>query len=395
MLFFIIDTMKMEPGRSDEMNKKYTDNDLIAHFLSTQDPALLTAIEEAQLSCGMIEQIVEKHSSDQTEFLINLNKIAMGLESVGSFEKCTRLIQYALTISPSDSVTLRHCQMVCGKILSAKYQMNVVIATNRNYVHVACVMLYSLFYHNTDADIHVYVLNSELTEEDALLLERLADAWQQQIDLIAITDLSLFHDLPCTDAWTKETYFRLLLPDLLPDHVERILYLDVDIIIHQSVREFYTSDFMGKDLIVCEDILLNRVHKNYYYDHFYELKGKEFTYFNAGVILWNLAKTRTLYSFQTYRQKLLEHRTVLQCLDQDILNLIHCGQTVTMDWRRFNLSVPVAAKNDFSCEEVSSYCAIIHFSGPKPWDPSVPFQELYQIWLNYEQMMNSDNLSVR
>ena len=36
------------------MNKKYTDNDLIARFLSTQDPALLTAIEEAQLSCGMI-----------------------------------------------------------------------------------------------------------------------------------------------------------------------------------------------------------------------------------------------------------------------------------------------------------------------------------------------------
>lgn len=57
------------------------------------------------------------------------------------------------------------------------------------------------------------------------------------------------------------------------------------------------------DCIACEDILLNRMFKQYYWDNFEELHDKDFTYFNAGIILWNLKELRKDYHFTSYVEK--------------------------------------------------------------------------------------------
>lgn len=367
--------------------------DSIHRSIYDEDASALHWLMEHNISWIMMERILENDTSEQVQLTSNLNKLAMLLAQIQCYTPCLQLLQYALKLNPTDSTTLRHTNVLCSSLSPERYTMNVAIATNRRYVPVSMVMLYSLFFNNTDADIHVYIFNCELTEEDRLTFEQLATAWNQKITLLTITDVARFEGLPTTEDWTKETYFRLMMPELLPDDVERILYLDVDTIINKPIRSFYETDFAGMDLVVCEDIMLNRVHKNYYQQNFSEMADKEFTYFNAGVILWNLAQIRKKYTFDTYREKLLKYLPVLQCLDQDILNVVHCGCTLTVDWRLYNLLIPTAIQNHFSLQDVSSISCIIHFLGPKPWDPSKPFEELYQIWKDYEQLLKTDSLT--
>lgn len=348
---------------------------------------------ENQISWVMIERILEHDNKDRSILVARLNQIAMLLHDISCELECLQLIQYAIRLDPENSVSLRHSSVICSQLTGEHYTMNVAIATNRRYVSVSLVMLYSLFFNNPDADIHVYILNCELTEDDAVQFARLAAAWNQQITLLTLTDLSVFDDLPTTDAWSKEAYFRLMMPNMLPPEVERILYLDVDTIVNKPIREFYETDFAGMDFVVCEDIMLNRAYKSYYQEHFSEMQGKNFTYFNSGVMLWNLTQIRKNYTFDTYRHKLLEYLTVLQCMDQDILNVVHCQKTLIADWRKYNLLIPTAIQNHFSCEDVKKISHIIHFLGPKPWNPDVEFQDLYQIWKDYERLYKMDDLS--
>lgn len=350
-------------------------------------------LAENNVTWVMVERILEHEKPDKKTLISNINKIAMLFHSISCDLECLQLIQYAIRLDPEDSASLRHSAIVCSEISGNRYPMNIAIATNRKYVPISLVCLYSLFFNNPDADIHVYILNCELNDDDALRFQQLATAWNQKITLVTVTDMTLFTNLPTTDSWTKETYFRLLIPNLLPLEVERILYLDVDTIINKSIREFYEMDFAEMDFVVCEDIMLNRVYKAYYKENFAEMREKEFTYFNAGVMLWNLSQIREHYTFEMYCAKITEYLPVLQCLDQDILNAMHCGKTITADWRKYNLLIPTAIQNHFSVEDVKNISCIIHFLGPKPWDPAVEFQALYQIWNDYNELANSDDLS--
>lgn len=383
-----------ESGNFPKQDHTFDQNitDAIRNCISDGDHTALNWLMDHDISWDTMVQVLESQASDQAQLTNDLNKLAMLLANAKCYAPCLQLLQHALKLNPTDSTTLRHTNVLCSSLSPDKYSMNVAIATNRRYVPVSMVMLYSLFFNNTDADIHVYIFNCELTEEDRMQFEQLAAAWNQQITLLTITDIARFDGLPTTNEWTKETYFRLMMPELLSDEVERILYLDVDIIINKPIRAFYEMDFAGMDLVVCEDILLNRVHKNYYQQNFVDMANTDFTYFNAGVILWNLAQVRQKYTFNTYREKLLNYLPVLQCLDQDILNAVHCGSTLTVDWRLYNLPVPTAIQNHFSLQDVSSTSCIIHFMGPKPWDSSVPFEELYQIWKDYEHLLKTDSL---
>lgn len=364
----------------------------VALALSDNDAAAAAHLIENNVTWVMAERILEHEKPDKKTLITNINKLAMLFHSISCDLECLQLIQYAIRLDPENSVSLRHSAVVCSQVAGNRYPMNIAIATNRKYVHVSLVCLYSLFFNNPDATIHVYVLNCELNEEDALRFRQLAKAWNQEITLVTITDMSLFDGLPTTDAWSREAYFRLLMPTLLPSDVKRILYFDVDTIINKSIREFYETDFAGMDFVVCEDIMLNRAYKGYYQENFSELNGKEFTYFNSGVMLWNLEQIRQNYDFSIYRERLLKYLNVLQCMDQDILNVVHCGKTITADWRKYNLLVPTAIQNHFSVEDVRNVSCIIHFLGPKPWNPEVEFQDLYQIWKDYEAMFNNDNL---
>ena len=106
--------------------------------------------------------------------------------------------------------------------------MNIVITVDDNYIRPAHVMLESLFEHN-NPDIHIYLLHSNVCDENLKRLAAHIGRLGGRFSDIRVP-AELFEGAAVTKYFTKEMYYRLLIPRLLPDE-ERALYLDPDIII--------------------------------------------------------------------------------------------------------------------------------------------------------------------
>ena len=115
--------------------------------------------------------------------------------------------------------------------------------------------------------------------------------------------------LPRNSQWSIETYYRLMLMDILPDNIDRILYLDVDLIINGSVEEFYHVDFKGYEVIVADDSNDKRSRDTFgskQAEMFKDMLDNGFRYFNADVMLFNVQEIRKTHNFNTYMKAVEE-----------------------------------------------------------------------------------------
>lgn len=187
--------------------------------------------------------------------------------------------------------------------------INIAIALNKAVLYPAYVMLRSLAKNHTTCQLHVYVLYHELNEENCNFLKDalLRGMDNNQIFFISI-DAKRTSDLPYNPPWSVEIYYRLMLPELLGDQIDRILYLDVDIIINKDITEFYFTDFEDKLMIVSKDMEFEQTlstdtpESKPRHEFFRELSKDGMTYFCSGVLLMNLSKLKEFYSFDKYKE---------------------------------------------------------------------------------------------
>ena len=114
------------------------------------------------------------------------------------------------------------------------FMINIAIALNKNLLLQSCVLLASIAVNNPDEAVRVYVLHSELTDEDIELMQKTIDDYYSYQIIPVFLERNLFSDLPEKSYWSLEAYYRLMLTDILPDDVSRILYLDIDIIVNKN-----------------------------------------------------------------------------------------------------------------------------------------------------------------
>ena len=263
--------------------------------------------------------------------------------------------------------------------------MNIATSLNRKYVRYAGVMLYS-FAANNPVPADVWILHNELTENDLSYLASCVSSFAVTIHSLHIDDALFPESLPVSDSWSKEAYFRLLLPDLLPADTERVLYLDVDIIVNRNISAFYLMPFEDRDLIATEDACGSNVPADYgemnqkMLGPMYE---KGHCYFCSGVVLFNIAGIRKKYSFKTYLDAFEAWNYQMDAPDQDILNWVHWQHVGYVDPLQYNLFARIAHNRGMSYEDVRSSCSIIHFAGDKPWHSRNVHFDIERLWWDY------------
>ncbi len=268
-----------------------------------------------------------------------------------------------------------------------KERMNIATALNNQYVRYACVMLTSLFQNNPDAEMHVYLLHRSLTKESQMHLLALAEKWNQNLYFLMINTDIFPNEFP-TASWPMESYFRLALLDILPQDVDRLLYLDVDIIVNKPIKEMYLTDFKDALFCVCRDGFEIEGGTEVSNEIFKEIaKDESFTYFNAGMMLWNVAMLRENYNFQIYMELARKLDFKLQAPDQDLLNYMHWKQVKFLNEYRYDCFARLAYGMGVRYEEAKEAISIIHFVGPKPWQGGdYVHYDLEQIWWDYAKL---------
>ena len=265
--------------------------------------------------------------------------------------------------------------------------MNIVTALNKKYIPYTAVMLSSLC-RNEACHVDAYLLHSELSNEDIEdMLKNIPD------DNITIHPVPVERDkfsdrLPYNDQWSIETYYRLMMLELLPPEVDRALYLDGDIIINKPLDELYDLPFEGNDIIACDDKGGLNQPERYGAKHnemFKEAYPLGFRYFNAGVMLLNIAQMRASYSFETYLAAIEAWNYEMEAPDQDILNWVHWEKTGYADCMVYDLFARLAHNAKITYDEVKEGVAIIHYAGAKPWNNESVHFDIEKLWWDYAE----------
>ena len=260
--------------------------------------------------------------------------------------------------------------------------MNVATALNKKYLLYTGVMLYSLC-KNNETPIRAFLLHSELEEADFICLRKSLEDFQIEIISLQV-DSQLFNErLPRNEMWSIETYYRLLLPELLPIEVKRLFYIDVDIIVNQSLEEVYAIEFEGTEIIATEDVSTEESMLDKQKEMFASMFSFGYKYFNAGFMLLNIEEIRKKYDFNTYLQVIEEWNYEMAAPDQDILNYVHWEKVGYIDYRKYDMFARIAHNRGMTYEQVKNEVTVIHYAGTKPWNADNCHFDIEQLWWDY------------
>lgn len=167
-------------------------------------------------------------------------------------------------------------------------------------------------------------------------------------------------DLPTSAQWPTVVYARLMLGDLLSLDVERVLYLDCDMMVRWPIEKLFEADLTGLPIGAVRDSMSPYVIVRRDMRQNADIFDPADPYFNSGMLLIDLQQWRRMDIASEIRS--LGERGILPRLyfDQDMLNLIFRGRWHALPWR-WNV-----IDTHFAHEALDP--AILHFTGDiKPW----------------------------
>lgn len=246
--------------------------------------------------------------------------------------------------------------------------INIAFSCNANYI-MPCYTAINSIRQNTTQRIRVFILASNLGTEEKNIINSLKNNIIKEVHFLNVGE-DKFKDFPLNrDYISVETYYRLLLPTLIPVEINKILYLDCDIMVLGDISELYDYEFENNEYaVVVEDEgsghQCNRLGFNWKYK-----------YFNAGVILFNLKKLRNEKMFSKAKSIFNHYSNKILLQDQDILNIYFKGSLkyAPLNW---NVGTRLFLGNElqftYNKDEWRNAVLnpkLVHFTGPmKPWN---------------------------
>ena len=274
----------------------------------------------------------------------------------------------------------------------------VVLSCSDEYVPYLLTCLYSLKEHSSTAhNYDIIICENSITKSNKSMVKKHTEQENISVRFLTIDDSSFpdgLDDLYKGRHYSKESFFRIYLPRLLPAY-DKVLYLDADIIILSDVYDLYDTNLDGNTIGACKDAIVNAIAnqtpkiKKYFINDL-GLKNHK-NYFQAGVMLFDCRQFRK----NDCESKLLSiMKTVkVQFADQCILNALFEGDVKFMDlsWNYENENIahgPMNLINDMDESMLKQYFAarenpkIIHYiGGEKPW--IYPDANFASIWWKY------------
>jgi len=199
--------------------------------------------------------------------------------------------------------------------------LRIAMATDDNYVPFTGISLYSLFENNRDFDaIVIYILDNGISHEGKKKLNDIALLFHRTVEFIDCSQIGNWLGDEIMEMFRSEktnvpisSYARLFLPDLLPENIEKVLYLDVDSVTIGSFRELWSQKIEDCSVLGVRDNVSieakNRVGLS-----------SDASYINAGVLMMNLRKLREMGFIGKMRSFIHKYNGRVFHHDQGVIN---------------------------------------------------------------------------
>ena len=289
--------------------------------------------------------------------------------------------------------------------------MNIVYASDNNFAEILGISMTSLFENNkSSSEIVVYILDDGINEENKENLKLISDRYGRQLDFIDVKPL--LNSEMNQERGSLSTFSRLYMEKLIPSDVRKLLYIDCDIIVSDSLEEMYSTDISEVYCAGISDCLS---------DAHLELIGLKSgdNYFNAGVLLVNLDMWRTEKMCDRFETFSDSYNGNVPYADQDIINGVLSHKSIALDLKNnfytalYDFSYkdlmifrkPSKFYSEEEVEEAKKNPVIVHFTTSflslRPWIEGCqhPFAKE---WIRYKAMtpwadvpMRADNRSAK
>lgn len=248
--------------------------------------------------------------------------------------------------------------------------MNLLFCINPRFRPLLCQCLRSIVKNGGEAHYEAYILHSDLTNADMEAVRTVSDRVACHFLPVDPRD---FDGFPERSRYPRQIYYRLAAPLLLPENLDRILYLDVDTLVINPLRELYTMDFAGNYYIACTHVRETLTKLN---DRRLNVPAGS-PYVNTGVMVLNLPALRENLTMEEIRRTALEKVNSFLLPDQDLLTVLHGDKILLADTQKYNLSDrilniynanPKNPRHDL--DWVRRNTVVIHYCGKnRPWNP--------------------------
>ena len=224
---------------------------------------------------------------------------------------------------------------------------HIVYASDNGFAEILGVSLVSLFECSKDMDeIQVYILDSGISEKNHCRIERVCQKYGRALPIwIKARNITDELGIKVTvDRGSLSQYARLFISRDLPEKLHRVLYLDCDVIVVQSISKLWNLDMHGKTIAALNDAFSK------YYRRNIDLQPNDIM-FNSGVMLIDLDRWKKLKVEGRLLHFIEEKHGKIQQGDQGALNSILSYDCYCFD-PSFN---SVTIFYDFSYKELLTY----------------------------------------
>lgn len=247
--------------------------------------------------------------------------------------------------------------------------IHILVSIDKNYIMPLKTMLVSLVSNNPDNAFSVWLLHSQLPDEELGDLSDFCNIKGIQFFPVQISP-ELFEKAPTNRRYPQEMYYRLLASMILPESLDRILYLDPDILIINPLKDLWDLEMGDKTFAAASHTgitdFANSINK--------VRLATNHNYYNTGVILMNLEKARKLINLEEIFKCVEKYKDDLLLPDQDVFNHLYGRHTLEIDdaiWnydaRNYNYYF-IRSTGEMDMNWVMTNTAILHYCGAsKPW----------------------------
>lgn len=263
-------------------------------------------------------------------------------------------------------------------------------ADDRYAVHIPAV-LKSIRNSNPKSEIDIFLMTGGIQNITVNQLEQYCAYLGCSFSLVRVP-ADLFAGAPVNRHYSQAMYYRLLAAEALPESLPKVLYLDPDILVINSLDPLWNTDLDGYCFAAASHLQeagvvdnINRI----------RLENSSL-YFNTGVMLMNLESCREKVKKEDIYSFIADDRHHLLLPDQDVFNALYGKYTLEIqdeiwnyDARRFSQYL---LKSGGVIDEnwILDHTAILHYCGKeKPWHRHYRYR-FGSLYRHYEHLAAAD-----
>ena len=265
--------------------------------------------------------------------------------------------------------------------------IHIAFCVNDGYVPYITVTIKSIAENNRNADIVIHILTDTFSVRTRKRLEAVVGEYDNISLQIHEVDDTPLRGLK-TGSYTIYTWYRILLPHILPDDTDRVLYLDADTLVLDGLEALFATDMSDSSVA---SVVEDRTFDDYHYDRLGYSRDKH--YVCCGVLLMNLDYWRKHGLTEKIVSWAQEHNDELVYPDQDAINYI-CSDTKILLPLRYGIVQWFFTNDKFydrpwlpQLEECVENPAIVHYAYCVPWYKDVSRHLYFDLWIKYNGML--------